>query len=332
MEELSTIGLCVIFFALVYDLSNGWNDSANAIATVVSTRVLRPLSAVVLGAGLNFLGALYRTEVAKTIGKEIADPSLLTPGTYLAAVIVAPVWIAICTLRGLPISCSHSLMGALLGAVLVATGPVVLGSKGFHKMLFGVFTSPVAGFLGGMLLIVLVFWVCRRLRPATVSRWFGRLQLLSAGMMAFSHGTGDAQKAMGIIYGMLISHGILEKGAGVPMWTRVLCALMMAGGTAWGGWKVIRTLGMRLAHLKPYHGFAAETAGAITILACTRFGIPISTTHAITGSVLGVGAAQGIRAVKWGVGRKIVFAWIVTFPVCIGGSALLYWFFRKLGM
>ncbi|MBI4576738.1 MAG: inorganic phosphate transporter [Planctomycetes bacterium] len=318
----------VVAFALVFAVSNGWNDSANAIATVVSTRVLRPGPAVLFGAFFNFAGALFSSEVAKTVGQDIADPHLLVPATFLAAVLVSPVWVALCTWRGLPIACSHALLGGLIGAVLATLGPAGLKMAGVMKIVYGVFTSPVIGFALGLAIIVALSWAFRRARPATISRVFGKLQLVSAAAMAFSHGTGDAQKAMGIITGALISAGYVSAGTGggmpIPLWVRLACTLAMALGTAWGGWAVIRTLGMRLAHLKPVHGFAAELAGATTILANTLTGVPISTTHSITGAIIGVGAARGARSVKWGVGGKIVFAWFVTFPVCIGGGALFF--------
>jgi PiT family inorganic phosphate transporter len=326
----------VIIFALIYDVSNGWNDSANAIATVISTRVLRPGPAVLFGVALNFLGALFSSEVAKTVGKDIADPHLLTPATFLAAALIAPAWVAICTWRGLPISCSHSLMGGLIGAVIATTGIHGLNSEGIRKIVFGVFISPVAGFALGFLLIVIIYRLFRHWRPSRVSSLFGRLQLLSAGAMAFSHGTGDAQKAMGIITGSLISAGFISAGGQgdmpIPLWVRLACAGAMALGTAWGGWRVIRTLGMRLAHLKPVHGFAAETAAATTILVNTLTGIPISTTHSITGAIVGVGAAKGWRSVKWVVGGKILFAWLVTFPLCISGGALIFELLKGVGV
>jgi len=325
----------VVVFALAFDLTNGWNDAANAIATVVSTRVLRPGTAVLFGALLNFAGAMFSSEVAKTVGRDIADPSLLGPSTFLAAVMVAPVWITICTMRALPISCSHSLMGGLIGAVLATTGPSGLNPAGVKKIVFGVFTSPVIGFACGFLVMLAVYWGFRRIRPNTGRKLFSKLQILSAGAMAFSHGTGDAQKAMGIITGALISAGYLSLGAKgempIPLWVRLSCATVMGIGTAWGGWRVMRTLGSKLARLKPHHGFAAETAGAFTILVNTLTGVPISTTHSITGAIIGVGATRGVRAVKWGVGKKIVFAWLVTFPVCIGGGALMFAALKMLG-
>ena len=330
------LALAVIVFALVYDVSNGWNDSANAIATVVSTRVMRPATAIVFGAGFNFLGALFSSEVAKTVGKDIADPALLTPVTFLSAVLISPAWIALCTWKALPISCSHALMGGLIGSVLATTGPAGLKSEGINKIIVGVFVSPFAGFILGMVIVVAIYWIFRKWTPHRVTGLFGKLQILSAGAMAFSHGTGDAQKAMGIITGALISGGLISAGAAgempIPLWVRLACAAAMAMGTAFGGWKVIRTLGMRLAHMRPVQGFAAETGAAVTILVNTLTGVPMSTTHTITGAIVGVGAAQGTRHVKWGIGGKIVFAWLVTFPVCIAGGAAVFILLGFLGI
>lgn len=331
-----TLLVLVIIGALLFDMSNGWNDSANAVATVVSTRVMRPATAVMFGAVLNFTGALFSSAVAETVGKNIADPHSLTMSTFLAAVVIAPIWVTVCTLRGLPISCSHSLMGGLIGAVLATTGKVGLKKEGIQKILFGVFTSPVAGFILGFVLVVLIAWIFRRMKPTTASKLFGKLQVFSACAMAFSHGTGDAQKAMGIITAAMISAGVLslssEGKMQIPLWVRLACAGAMAVGTAWGGWKVMKTLGMKLAHMKTYQGFAAETAASTTILVNTLTGVPISTTHSITGAIMGVGAAHGIRTVKWGIGGKILFAWIVTFPVCILGGAAFYILFREIGL
>jgi PiT family inorganic phosphate transporter len=324
-------------FSLVFNLANGWNDAANAIATVISTRVLSPARAVVFGAVLNFVGALFSSEVARTVGKDIADPNFLTGATFLAAVMASPIWITWCARRGLPNSCSHALLGALIGSVIASShGLIGLKADGVHKIFFGVLICPIAGFVAGHLLVRLVSWIAHNARPATASSVFGRLQLVSAGAMAFAHGTGDGQKAMGIISGALLTAGVTHPASGndfvIPFWVRIVCALTMAAGTTFGGWRVIKTLGSRLMHLRTYQGFAAETAAAGTILINTLGGVPISTTHSITGAIMGVGAAQGIRAVRWGVGRKIVFAWIVTFPICIVAGAVMNVLLRAIGI
>ena len=326
---LTTLILTIVF-ALIFDLSNGWNDAANAVATVVSTRVLSPMHAVAFGAILNFVGALFSSEVARTVGHNIADPKFLSGGTFLAAVMTAPIWITWCSRRGLPNSCSHALLGALIGSVLASAGAVGLKGEGIRKIFFGVLICPIAGFVAGNVLARIVTFISHGFPPRGASQAFGRLQLLSAGAMAFAHGTGDAQKAMGIISGALMAAGVTRASAGhdfvIPFWVRIACAVAMALGTTLGGWHVMRTLGSRLVHLRTFQGFSAETAASATILINTLGGVPISTTHSITGAIMGVGAAHGIKAVRWGVGKKIVFAWIVTFPACILAGALV----RKL--
>ena len=333
--------LLTVLFAVVFQLANGWNDAATAVATVISTRVLTPAKAIAFGAVLNFLGALFSSKVAETVGKEIADPALLTSaagGTiFLAAVVTAPIWITFCSRRGLPNSCSHALLGALIGSVIASQGSLsALEGEGIQKIFFGVLIGPLAGFAAGYLLARVVTWLSRDFRPSAASAVFGKLQLVSAGGMAFAHGTGDAQKAMGIIAGALVS---LRAAQGLPggefhidMWMRLLCAVAMAVGTSLGGWRIMRTLGSRLMHLRTYQGFSAETAAAATILVNTLSGIPMSTTHSITGSILGVGAARRVKAVRWGVGKKIVFAWVVTFPVCILGGAGVLLLLRAVGI
>jgi PiT family inorganic phosphate transporter len=322
----------IIIFALIYDLSNGWNDAAGAIATVISTRVLSPTKAIIFCSVLNFAGALVSSEVAKTVGSEIASPEQLTLSTFLAAVMMAPLWINFCARKGLPTSCSHALLGALIGSVIAAAGVDALKAHGIQKILFGVAICPPAGFILGNLLARLVRFLFKNINPKIGSTLFGRLQLISAGAMAFAHGTGDAQKSMGIITGALMVKALGESANAasfaaqfhVPLWVRLACAVTIAVGTSVGGWKVIRTLGSRLVHLRTYQGFSAETAAASTIMANTFLGIPISTTHSITGAILGVGAARGAKMVRWGVGKKIVYAWIVTFPVCIIGGAIIH--------
>ncbi len=335
MDHLSFVTLLVIAGALLFSLANGWNDAANAIATVVCTRVLTPTKAIILGAGLNLVGALFWTRVAETIGRDVADPAFLTPAAYLAAVIAATVWITLCTLKGLPISCSHSLMGALVGAVIATAGAQhIFGDPkrmaAIWKIVRGIFTAPIVGFLLGGILLVAIAWICRRMRPRTVNSLFGKLQIVSAGTMAFAHGTGDAQKAMGIIAGALIAG--TDKPFIVPLWVRLSCALVMGFGTAVGGWSVIKTLGLGLSQMRPWQGFAAESASSITILSNTLVGVPLSTTHSITGAILGVGAAQGWRTVRWSVGKKIVYAWLLTFPICTGFGALFAIGFTAIGL
>jgi len=333
---LITLILTVVF-ALVFNLTNGWNDAANAVATVISTRVLSPAKAIAFGAVLNFAGALISSEVAKTVGRDIAEPAFLTGATFLAAVMAAPVWITWCSRRGLPNSCSHALLGALVGAVVAASaGLDGLNPVGIGKIIFGVLICPVAGFILGHIIVRIATLIAHRARPSTASSVFGRLQLVSAGAMAIAHGTGDGQKAMGIISGALLAAGVThpasENDFVIPFWVRIVCAITMALGTSLGGWRVMKTLGSRLAHLRTYQGFSAETAAATTILMNTLGGIPISTTHSITGAIMGVGAAQGVKAVKWGVGKKIVFAWIVTFPICIVAGGLMYLLLRAVGI
>jgi inorganic phosphate transporter, PiT family len=328
--------LLTILFAIIFNIANGANDAAGSVATVISTRVLSPAKAIVFGAVLNFVGALFSSEVARTVGHAIASPQFLTGATFLAAVVVAPIWIVTCARRGLPTSCSHALLGALVGAVFASSGLEGLRGEGIRKILFGVMVAPVAGFVAGYLLARVVTWLARDVKPALAGSLFGKLQLCSAGAMAIAHGTGDAQKAMGIITGALIAWektaGIPSKEFFVPLWVKILCATAMAVGTSLGGWRVMKTLGSRLVHLRTYQGFSAETAAATTILVNTLSGIPLSTNHSITGAIMGVGAAQGTKAVRWGVGRKIVFAWIVTFPICILAGALMFKLLRVIGI
>ncbi len=332
-----TLLILTIAFALIFNLANGWNDAANAVATVISTRVLSPAKAIFFGAVLNFIGALFSSEVARTVGHSIADPQFLSTTTFLAAVIAAPIWITWCSRRGLPNSCSHALLGALIGSVIVAAGGLAgLRGDGIRKIFFGVLICPIAGFVLGYLIVRLVAFVSGPAKPSVANAVFGKLQLISAGAMAFAHGTGDGQKAMGIITGALLTAGVLVPTPGhefeIPFWVRILCAVAMAAGTSLGGWKVMKTLGSRLAHLRTYQGFSAETAAAATILINTLGGVPISTTHSITGAIMGVGTAGGIKAVRWGVGKKIVFAWIVTFPVCIAAGALVCFILKRAGL
>ncbi len=310
--------LMVIVLALLFDFSNGWHDSANAIATVVSTRVLRPLAAVLLAAVLNVAGAFMSTAVAKMIGEGIVDPEAITQAVIAAALGGAILWNLLTLILGLPSSSSHALIGGLVGAGLAHGGVAVVKLSGLRKVLEAMIISPFFGFLLAFLLMVFLSWSFFRTHRVLAAKMFSRLQLLSASFMAFSHGANDAQKAMGIITLALLSAKIIPT-AEVPTWVILSCALAMGLGTAMGGWRIIRTLGMRIAKLEPVHGFAAETGAALVLLTTAHIGLPVSTTHTITSSVLGVGAVKRLSAVRWGVTARILYAWIFTLP----GAALL---------
>ncbi len=311
--EPTTLIVAVVVAALLFDFCNGWNDSANAIATVVSTRVLSPITAVSLAALLNVLGALVSTKVAKTIAGDLVDPAVVTQTVVLAAMLAASTWVGLMTLVGMPISGSHSLVGALVGATAWAAGWDAVHRDGVMKVLKAMLLSPVAGLLIGFAVMAGLMWLLRRVRPVTVNRWFGKLQLVSVSAMAWAHGTNDAQKVMGVITLALVAGGF-QRELEVPLWVKLACALVMGLGTACGGWKVIRTLGMNLIKIKPIHGFAAETGASITLGVAAALGTPVSTTHTITGSILGVGATQRLSAVRWGLGAKILYAWLLTLP------------------
>ena len=292
--------LLVVVLALLFDFSNGWHDSANAIATVVSTRVLRPLAAVLLAAVLNVAGAFMSTEVAKMIGKGIVDPEAITQAVIAAALGGAILWNLLTLILGLPSSSSHALIGGLVGAGLAHGGVAVVKLSGLRKVLEAMIVSPFFGFLVAFLLMVFLSRFFFRTHRVIAAKTFSRLQLISASFMAFSHGANDAQKAMGIITLALLSAKIIPT-ADVPTWVILSCALAMGLGTAMGGWRIIRTLGMRIAKLEPVHGFAAETGAAAVLLTTAHIGLPVSTTHTITSSVMGVGAVKRLSAVRWGV-------------------------------
>jgi PiT family inorganic phosphate transporter len=311
----------IIILAILFDISNGWNDSANAIATVVSTRVLSPLQAVLLAAAMNFLGAFFSTAVAKTIGKGVVDPMAVKEFVVMAALITAFLWNAIMTRSGLPVSASHALIGSLIGAAIAYGGVGILQYSGLMKILIALLVSPVLGIGLGYCFMNLILKYLGSHPSGSINRIFGRLQLVSSAFMAFSHGSNDAQKVMGIITLALVSGGYLSS-LEVPFWVILICAVAMGLGTALGGWRVIKTLGMHMLKLEPVHGFAAETAATGIIIAASHFGLPVSTTHVISTSIMGVGATRRLSAVRWGVARKIILAWIFTLPAC-GGFAFL---------
>jgi PiT family inorganic phosphate transporter len=304
-----------LLLVLAAEFVNGWTDAPNSIATVVSTRVLTPFQALGMASVLNLLGAMSGTAVAATIGKGIVRPEAIGVATVAAAMVAIVFWSTLAWYFGLPTSESHALVAGLSGAGLATAGPGVLLWDGWQKVLIGLLFSTFLGFLGGLGLTVAIYWIFRRWRPGVVQRLFGYLQMLSAAFMAFSHGSNDGQKFIGAFTLTLVLGGVLP-AFDVPLWVIFLCALTMAVGTAVGGWRIVKTMGLRLTKLDPVHGFAAETAAASTIELASRLGIPLSTTHTINTSIMGVGATRRLSAVRWGVGRQIVTAWILTFPVC----------------
>ena len=350
--------LCVVVaVAVIFDYINGFHDTANAIATVVSTNVLPPRTAILLAALFNFIGALPilgSTSVAKTIGSDIADPVTITQTVVLCALLGAIVWNLITWYFGIPSSSSHALVGGLVGSVVthrVLDGGKSIGSElwnvmtyngeknGVVKVIKGLVLSPLCGFLVGFVIMVALYWIVRRWSPAWINRVFRKLQLVSASFMAIAHGSNDAQKAMGIItmalVGYFSSHpeqaaqwGLhLEKGKSsfeVPLWVVFTCASAMALGTAAGGWRIMKTMGHKIIKLRPIDGFAAETAGAVVILTATHLGAPVSTTHVIASSIMGVGTCKRLSAVRWGIAGNILIAWVLTIPISAIVAALLY--------
>jgi PiT family inorganic phosphate transporter len=321
--------LAVILFALIFDFFNGVNDCANAIATCVSTKALSPRKAITMAYVLNFLGALSHTAVAATFGKGIIDPENASLVLIVAALIGAALWTAIASYQGIPISVTHSLVGGLLGAGIAAAGTDIIMFDGIRKILLAMVFSPLAGFIGGGLLILLLYWVFRRVSPHRINKSFKRLQILSAAWMSFSHGMNDAQNAMGIITMALVSYGFLPFFK-VPLWVMIICATAMALGTSVGGWRVMKTLGKKVFDLKPVHGFAAETSAAMVISGMSLIGAPISTTHVISTAIMGVGSTKRLSAVRWGIVRNIVIAWIITIPTAGVAAALLYLLFSRI--
>jgi PiT family inorganic phosphate transporter len=314
-----TLVLITVFLTLAFEFSNGWHDAANSIATVVSTRVLTPLRAVLWAAFWNFIAAfIFGTAVAKTIGSGMVHIELVDEKVLLAGLIGAIVWNLITLTLGLPTSSSHALMGGYGGAAVAHAGFKALILGGWTMPVLFIFLSPLIGMVLAIFLTLLTSWIVRRQRPYRVDRWFRRLQLFSAALFSLGHGTNDSQKGMGIITTVLVAGGLL-KNFSVPYWVIICCHFAMAGGTMAGGWRIIKTMGQRITQLTPFGGFAAETAGGLTIVANAVFGIPVSTTHTITGAIVGVGASRRLTAVRWGITRRIVWAWVFTIP----GAALL---------
>ena len=320
-----TFLIAVILIALAFDFANGFNDAANAIATVVSTRVMSPLVAVTMAGVMNFLGALSGTAVAKAVGKGVVDPDSVTLVVVAGGVAAAAAWVFLASRMGLPVSGSHSLIAGVAGAGIAHGGTGVLVGSGVMKIVLGLAFSPLLGLTGGFAIMLTIYWVFRHVSPAMVTSVFSKLQIGTAAAMAFSHGSNDAQKTMGIItLALFVSRAYNLETFEIPFWVILLSASVMALGTYFGGSRVIRTLGVRIITMRPVHGFAAESAAATVIEVATRIGIPVSTTHVITSTILGMGSTRRISAVRWGVAKGIVYAWVLTFPICGVLGAGLY--------
>lgn len=316
--------IVIVLLAITFDFINGFHDSANAIATSVSTRVLSMKNAVIMSACLNFLGAFINDKVAKTVGDGIVDPFKISPKVVLIALIAAIIWDLLTWYIGIPSSSSHALIGGLIGSAVVykSSFGVVNWVTFMEKIVLWLFLSPIIGFIVGYIVMILIQWLFRKSRPAFVSKFFSKAQIASAMLMALNHGGNDAQKSMGVITMALLSIGSLNTFS-VPDWVKAACALAMALGTSFGGYKIIKTMGMNMARLAPVNGFAAETGAAAVIFSATMFHAPVSTTQIISTSIMGVAASNRMSSVRWMLAKNIVIAWVVTMPVCAGIAGLL---------
>jgi PiT family inorganic phosphate transporter len=322
----------LVALAFLFDFMNGFHDAANSIATVVSTGVLKPGQAVVFAAFFNVVAIfIFHLSVAATVGKGIVLPGVVDTHVVFGALLGAITWNFITWYYGIPSSSSHALIGGIVGAAIAKSGVSSLISAGILKTIVFIFVSPLLGFLLGSLMMVLVAWVFRGFRPLKVDKWFRRLQLLSAGAYSLGHGGNDAQKTIGIIWMLLIATGYAGAAdASPPMWVIVCCYSAIGFGTMFGGWRIVKTMGQKITKLKPVGGFCAETGGAITLFLATSMGVPVSTTHTITGAIVGVGATRRASAVRWGVAGNIIWAWILTIPASAFVAAVAYWVSLKL--
>lgn len=322
--------ILVIIIALIFEYINGFHDAANAIATVVSTKVLTPKQAVAYGAVFEILGAFMGTHVAKTIGSGIIESSCVDQYVILCALLGAITWNIFTWYFGIPSSSSHALIGGLIGASIIKAGIPVLKIDGIiEKVLIPMVTSPFVGFVVGFVVMLVLMWLFYKARPERINKHFKKLQLISSAIMAFSHGSNDAQKTMGIITLSLVTFYGLKTFI-VPWWVILMCAITMGLGTMSGGWRIIRTMGSKVLTLKPIHGFAAETSAAAVILTCSHFGIPISTTHVISCSIMGVGSTKRFSAVRWGIVGRIISAWVFTIPICIILAGIFYFLLEQI--
>jgi len=321
----------IIALVIVFDFINGFHDSANSIACIVSTKVLSPFAAVVMAAFFNFIAFLvFKTRVAETIGTNVVEPDIINLNVIGAALVAAITWNLITWWLGLPSSSSHTLVGGLIGAAVASSGWSAVIAGGVIKIVAFIFIAPLLGFIFGHFLSSMIMWIFRRQQPYTVDKLFRRLQLLSASSFSLGHGGNDAQKSMGIIWVALILSGLATKESEIPLWVVLSCQAAIALGTLFGGWRIVKTMGQRITKIKPFEGFCAELSGSLTLFFATHFGIPVSTTHTITGAIMGVGARKGASSVKWGVTRKIFIAWIVTIPFSAIIGAIMYTFFSQV--
>jgi PiT family inorganic phosphate transporter len=320
----------LVALALAFDFLNGLHDAANSIATVVSTGVLRPSQAVALAAFFNFAALfVFHLKVAATVGKGIVDPTIIDHYVVFGALAGASAWNIITWWAGLPSSSSHALIGGLIGAGVAKAGFASLIEAGILKTVVFIFVAPLMGFVLGGMMLVAVSWMFRKSSPSRIDRWFRRVQLVSASLYSLGHGGNDAQKTIGIIWVLLIAANVPGAKESVPAWVIVSCYAAIAAGTMFGGWRIVKTMGQRITKLKPVHGVCAETGGAITLFVATHFGIPVSTTHTITGAIVGVGSTRNFSAVRWGVAGNIVWAWIFTIPASAFIAAVAWWAGRQ---
>lgn len=321
----------VIAFILLFDFINGFHDSANSIATVVSTKVLSPIAAVGLAATFNFVAFLvFPLKVATTMGKGVIHPDIITLNLIAAAILAAIIWNLITWWMGLPSSSSHTLVGGLVGAAIAGHGFGSVIYAGVLKIVIFIVVAPLLGMVMSYIISIIVLHIVKKQTPFNIDRWFRRLQLLSASAFSLGHGGNDAQKSMGVIWVALIATNQVAKNAPIALWIVLSCHAAIALGTLFGGWRIVKTMGQKITKLKPFEGFCAETAGALTLFGATHFGIPVSTTHTITGAIIGVGATKRLSAVKWGVTNKIFWAWILTIPVSALIGAGLYFILNFL--
>jgi len=330
MPEL-TLVIIAVLVALVFDFINGFHDAANSIATVVATNVLKPRTAVLLAAFWNFVGAfIFTVAVASTIGKNVIDPAVVTIPVILAALLGAIFWNLITWYFGIPSSSSHALIGGLIGAGLMTAGIKSLQFGGIQKIFIFIILAPLIGFLGAIFFTIVMFWIFRKGNPSKIDWWFKKIQIASSSLYSLSHGTNDAQKTMGVIALLLFSSGMIAEFH-VPAWVIIASYTAIALGTLFGGWRIIKTMGTKITKLRPFDGFAAETSGSLVLLGTAHFGIPVSTTHVISSSIMGVGAVKRMSGVHWQLARRIVLAWIITIPASAIMAALIYLPLQGLG-